>query len=132
MKQLRRWITSLLAIALTASPAFGQDITGTWQGTRVTATQSLRRILQISRESDGRITVALFHLDQTGFDAPTRSHSATFNGKTIEATFGTGDYVLSLDAKGSVLSGTWTGATGARAVLDVSFVRATPATAWRD
>ncbi len=136
MKQFNRWITALLLL-LAASAAAAQSSTGTWQGTLVAATRSSRLLLQLTREGDGRLTAALFNLDQGGFGAPSVAYSATLEGAALRASFAAGTFEGTVGAKGTTISGTWTVAAGrgAEPPRPLTWTRptdATAATAWRD
>ncbi|PYP75196.1 MAG: hypothetical protein DMD35_22080, partial [Gemmatimonadetes bacterium] len=119
---------------MVAGTARAQDVTGTWQGTLVDATHPSRQLLQISREGDGRLTAALYDLDQGGFGAPSVAFTSSLDGRVLRASFARGEFEGTVSANATTLSGTWTplGGRGSPPPQPLSFARPTAATAWRD
>lgn len=112
--------------------------TGTWQGVLGTGPQAARVVLRLAREGDGRLTAALFNLDQGGWGSPAGAFAAARAGGAFTATFARGTYAGLLGADGAI-AGTWTPTVaGARpgtpvpAPQPLAFARPTAATAWRD
>ena len=64
-----------IALLLGATLAFGQDITGDWQGTLSPAGMELRVVLHVTRSSDGSIGGTLDSVDQNATDIPISSIS---------------------------------------------------------
>jgi pimeloyl-ACP methyl ester carboxylesterase len=128
---MRRWIVPLLMVAAHVLDA--QPVTGTWQGTLAGSPRSSRLLLQVSSEGDGRLTAALFNLDQGGFGAPSVAFAASLESRALKARFARGSYDGTVNADGSSITGSWTpsgpGATGSQ---PLNFVRPTTSTAWRD
>ena len=139
MKQSRHWIAALLLVAGTAR---AQDVTGAWQGTLTEGNRSSRQLLQVSRETDGRLTAALYNLDQGGFGSPAVAFTTALDGRVLHASFARGMFEGTLGAgagpgpgsAATMLSGTWTplGGRGSAPPQPLSFARPTAASAWRD
>lgn len=123
-----------LCLALAARVARAQDVTGDWQATVATGSDSARWLLHIAREGDGRLTAALFNLDQGGFGAPVAAYTTAVDGRVLWASFARGDLAGTLGADARTIAGTWTPTNGGRTspAQVVTFARATPAAAWRD
>ena len=129
-------------LVLTAGAAGAQDVTGTWQGTLTEQARSTRLLLQLARESDGRLTAALYNLDQGGFGAPAVAFTAAVDRGTLRASFARGAFEgrvssrapAARDVRATMLTGTWTpfGGRGAAPAQPLTFSRPTAATAWRD
>jgi non-heme chloroperoxidase len=131
MRMMRRWIAPLLLIVARALDA--QTVTGTWQGTLAGSPKPSRLLLQVGREGDGRVTAALYNLDQGGFGAPSVAFTTSLDGRRLEASFARGSYEGVLNADGSTITGTWTAsARGTPAPQSLTLVRSIPTTAWRD
>lgn len=129
MSHIGRWAAALLMLGAHAVGA--QDITGTWQGTHVTAARSSRLVLQLSRESDGRLIAALFDLDQDGWGSPSVAYAASLNGRALKTTFDDGDFAGTIDATRRVISGAWIPA-GTQTHASAQPLVLTRSTAWRD
>ena len=123
------WIIALL---LTCSGvSYAQDLTGDWQGALGVAPQQLRLVLHIEK-GDGSAWKATFaSIDQT----PDRGASMPVDAITVQgATIGfsikavRGTYEGTLATDGNSIVGTWTQLQKS----PVTFVRATPETAWKD
>lgn len=137
MRGVSRWIAPLLMVAASALGAQNVsgtvNVTGTWQGTLATTPRPSRLLLQVTREGDGRLTAALFDLDQGGFGAPSVAFTASLDGGRLEASFARGRFSGAVSAAGSTLTGSWTAlGRGAGASQPLTFARPTAATAWRD
>jgi non-heme chloroperoxidase len=139
-----RRIGGLLAalLVLTAGAARAQDVTGAWQGTLTEGTRSTRLLLQLAREHDGRLTAALYNLDQGGFGAPSVAFTTALDRGTLRASFARGAFEGKATSRAgaargvaaTMLTGTWTplGGRGAAPAQPLTFTRSTAATAWRD
>jgi non-heme chloroperoxidase len=127
-RRLVAWTACALLLATNAVGA--QEIDGRWQGTL----DGSRIVLDISHEGDGRLTVARYNLDHGGWESPSVSHSASFLGAVLQASFDRGDFTGSVDARGRRLAGRWTaaGGTGNAPSQPLSFTRPTARTLWRD
>jgi non-heme chloroperoxidase len=140
VRKLRPFLAALAVVATGSARA--QDVTGTWQAALTEGERSSRLLLQIAREDDGRLTAALYNLDQGGFGAPAVAFTTAVDGRRIQASFGRG--VFEGIVSGNVgtgthgaatrLSGTWTslGGRGTPPPQPLSFVRPTASTTWRD
>ena len=118
-------------MALTASFAYAQDISGDWQGTLKAGAQEIRILLQIARSDNGEWRATMVSIDQTpdrGAGIPMTSFS--LDGSNIRFAIGAigGSYDGKLSADGVSISGTWTQGRP----LSLEFRRATKETAWRD
>ena len=139
-----RRIGGLLAalLVLMAGAARAQDVTGAWQGTLTEGTRSTRLLLQLAREHDGRLTAALYNLDQGGFGAPSVAFTTALDRGTLRASFARGAFEGKATSRAgaargvaaTMLTGTWTplGGRGAAPAQPLTFTRSTAATAWRD
>ena len=117
----------VLALTIAASVLRAQDITGVWQGTL----DGSRIRMDVSREGDGRLTVARYNLDHGGWESPSVSYTASFERGVLDASFNRGDFTGRLAAKGSIITGTWI-ARGASSATPqpLEFARPSAATAW--
>jgi non-heme chloroperoxidase len=123
------WIACLL-MATTTEVAHAQDVSGTWQGLLADS----RIVLRISREGDGRLTVARYNLDHGGWESPSMAYSASIEGGVLTASFNRGDFTGRLGSTRRTIAGTWIAAGGASPgpAQPMTFSRPTAATAWRD
>src|SRR5215470_10768833 len=118
-------------IALTASLAYPQDISGDWQGTLKAGTQEIRLLLQIAKSDNGEWRATMLSIDQSpdrGIGTPTTSFS--LDGSSIRFAIGAvgGIYDGKLSADGTSIIGTWTQGRP----LPLEFKRATKEMAWLD
>lgn len=128
MKKLLLWM-----LALAAAPGgslFGQNITGSWQGSLAgpAGQPPLRLVIKISRADDESLKAVLYSIDQGG--QPINASSAVQQGTTLKiavAAIG-GNYEGKLSADGSSITGTWT--QGGPTPAPMNLARATPETAW--
>ena len=117
----------VIALLLCSSGAtlLGQDLTGTWQGTVVTPTAQVRIVLKITRAADGRLEGQLFPIDQN--PQPRTMNPISLDGRVVK---------WKVDALSATYEGTFTDAntiTGSitqNTAQPLTFVRATPQTAW--
>ena len=117
--------------AFTALLAYGQDISGDWQGTIKAGAQEIRILLQIAKSDHGEWKATMLSIDQSpdrGAGAPVTSFS--LNGSNIQFAITTarGSYEGKLSADGASISGTWMQGRP----LPLDFKRATKETAWLD
>lgn len=132
---MRRTLVPLLALITSLSVcARAQDVTGNWFGMLSASPQSARFVLQLAREHDGRLTAALFNLDQGGIGSPSVAFVAHINGDTLKASFPRGTFAGVIAESGSSISGTWDASTARGSVLPqpLTFGRTIPSAAWRD
>jgi non-heme chloroperoxidase len=122
------WIACLLMLTTNVSRA--QDIAGTWQG----MLDGSRIVLQVSREGDGRLTVARYNLDHGGWESPSVAFSSSFDGGVLSASFNRGAFTGALTRDGKSIVGSWIAAVRATPAPSqpMTFARPTAATAWRD
>ncbi|HEX7981618.1 MAG TPA: hypothetical protein VF461_23605, partial [Gemmatimonadaceae bacterium] len=139
MRQFGGLVATLLV--LTAGAARAQDVTGAWQGILTEQARSTRLLLQLARESDGRLTAALYNLDQGGFGAPAVAFTAAVDRGTLRASFARGTFEGSVSGRATgiphvpaKLTGTWTplGGREPAPAQSLTFTRPTATTAWRD
>jgi len=128
MKKLLLWM-----LALAAAPGgalFGQNITGSWQGSLAgpPGRPPLRLIIKISRADDESLKAILYSIDQGG--QPINASSATQQGSTLKIAIAAigGNYEGKLSADGASITGTWT--QGGPTPAPLNLARATPETAW--
>src|SRR5215467_2934983 len=97
-------------IALTASLAYPQDISGDWQGTLKAGAQEIRLLLQIAKSDNGEWRATILSIDQSpdrGVGVPTTSFS--LDGSSIRFAIGLigASYDGKLSADRASISGTW-------------------------
>jgi uncharacterized protein (TIGR03435 family) len=125
-------LCGIVVAALAASLLFGQDITGTWQGTlHLPGGRDLRTVLKISRDA-GALKGMFYSIDQPGAGIP--ASSVTVQGTTVKfaiAAIG-GTYEGKLgNTDGTSITGFWSqgGAQGPGPIaLDLTL--ANDKTAW--
>lgn len=118
------WMTTVSLLAATA--LYGQEITGTWQGT-LGGEKKLRVVIQIEKSSEGTLTGRGYSIDQSPDPAPLTAISYTgsklkFTADTFHASY---EGTMSSDGK------TITGNLTQDKVNSLNFERATEATAWK-
>jgi uncharacterized protein (TIGR03435 family) len=127
MKRLMLWM--FVFAAGQGSALYGQNITGSWQGSLPgpQGAPPLRVIIKISRADDESLKASLYSIDQGG--QPINASSASQQGSTLKLTVAAigGNYEGKLSADGASITGTWTQG-GPPAPLNLA--RATPGTAW--
>jgi pimeloyl-ACP methyl ester carboxylesterase len=114
------------ASLLVGSVLYGQEITGSWQGT-LDGEKKLRVVIQIEKSSGGTLTGKGYSIDQSPDPAPLKAISYTgsnfkFTADTIHASY---EGTMSSDGK------TITGNLTQGKVSPLNFERATEATAWK-
>jgi non-heme chloroperoxidase len=132
MRRTLLWLVALVGLLPFALRA--QHVTGNWFGTLTAGQQSARFVLQLGREGDGRLTAALFNLDQGGFGSPSVAYSATIDGNVFKASFARGAFTGVIEPTGTAIKGTWDGSSARAAVppQPLAFTRTPPSSAWRD
>jgi uncharacterized protein (TIGR03435 family) len=119
----------LFALAAASGALFGQNLTGSWQGSLQgpQGGPALRIVVKITRADDESLKATLYSIDQGG--QPINASSATQQGSTLKLAIAAigGNYEGKLGADGATITGTWSQA-GAPAPLNLA--RATPETAW--
>ena len=128
---MRPFNCAVALMALTASLACAQDISGDWQGTLKAGAQELRILLQIAKSDNGEWRATMVSIDQTpdrGAGIPISSFS--LDGSNIRFAIVTirGSYDGKLSADGASIAGTWTQGQP----LPLEFRRATKEIAWLD
>ena len=123
----KRVLPILGVAALSGSALFGQDITGTWQGTLV-AGRELRTVIKISKTAGGSLGATLYSIDQP--QAPAiQVTSVSFQGSALKLTIA----AMGATYEGK-LSGDGNTDTGAMNLgpnpLPLNLTRATATTAW--
>jgi pimeloyl-ACP methyl ester carboxylesterase len=127
MKTCRLFLMWMTAVSLLAGSAlYGQEITGTWQGT-LGAEKKLRVVIQIEKSSAGTLTGKGYSIDQSPDPAPLTAISYTgselkFTADTIHAS-----YQGTMSPDGRTITGNLTQGK----VSPLNFERATEATAWK-
>lgn len=117
--------TLALATVLSATAAFAQDITGTWQGTLEAPQRALRLVMKVTREGEG-LKAMFYSIDQNGQALP--GANVTLQGGTFKAAIPAvgGSYEGKLSGDGTTMSGTFT--QGSPRPLNLT--KATSATEW--
>lgn len=123
-------------VILSAGALYGQaapaqvtpdhDIAGTWQGTLHPGNRNLRLVLKVSKALNGALSAVAYSIDQGA--QPINASSVTLDGSTFKFSIDLigGSYEGKLSADGNSIVGNWTQGTP----LPLTFVRATPETAW--
>jgi uncharacterized protein (TIGR03435 family) len=118
-------LTVVAAVILTGGVAYGQDFTGTWQGT-LSAGKELRIVFKVSGEP-AALKAVMHSLDQGG--QPIGVSTVTAQGQALKMSVqpidGTFDGRLSGD--GRTIVGTWSQGGGS---LPLTLTKATADTAW--
>lgn len=129
---LRMRLFGILALFLTCSRlSSAQDLTGDWQGTLGAAPRPLRLLMHIDKGDDSAWKATLASIDQTpDWGAAVAVDAMTVQGSGVKFTIAafSGSYEGTIAADGNSIAGTWT----QRQALPLTFVRATPDTAWKD
>jgi uncharacterized protein (TIGR03435 family) len=116
------------ALAALASPLWGQNLPGTWQGTLEPAPgRTLRIVFKVSTTDGDSMKATMFSIDQPG--PGLNAAAVTKQGTSVKLTFpglGAG-YEGKLSADGNSIAGTWSQGGGS---LPLNMVRATDSTAW--
>ena len=110
---------------LAGSLLFGQDITGTWQGTLGGPPGGLRTILKITK-TEGGWSAQMFDIDQMPDAIPVSSITLEGSGLKYSIDLLHGSYTGKLSADGSSISGTWIQGKS----WPLNYARATKETAW--
>lgn len=117
----------MVATVMFAATLRAQDVAGTWQGSLQppNAPNPLRIVMKVSTEA-GQLKAVLYSIDQGA--QPMNAGAVTFQSSTLKVTIPgiSGSYEGKMSADGSSLVGTFT--QGGQ--LPLTFMRATPATAW--
>jgi uncharacterized protein (TIGR03435 family) len=118
-------LLTLALLALSAGALQAQDLTGTWQGTIMTA-RELRMVIKISSADGGGLRGVLYSIDQS--PQPIAS-TVALQGTTVKVSIAAAGvtYEGRLSADGNTITGNWNqGSTS----LPLNLTRATSATAW--
>ena len=121
----------LLALAVllccTGATVLGQDLAGTWQGTVTTgAGAQVRIVLRVTRAADGRLEGQLFSIDQN--PQPRTMNPISLDGRVVKWKVDalSVSYEGTFAPDGNTINGTLT----QNNPQPLTFVRATPQTAW--
>ena len=122
MKTLLRAVVALVVLA---GPAYGQTITGNWQGV-LQAGRDLRLVMTIASADGGGLRGVMYSIDQTPQGIPV---TVTLQGSTVRMAMSGigGAFEGTMTADGNTIAGTFT--QGGKP-LPLSLQRATPDTAW--
>lgn len=117
---------TLALVALSATAAFAQNISGTWQGTLQTPQRALRLVMKVMRADDEALKATFYSIDQNGQGIP--ASAVSLQGSAFKATIPAigGGYEGKLSADGNTISGTFSQG----GPLPLNFVKATPSTEW--
>lgn len=129
---VRMRVLGILALLLTCSRlSSAQDLAGDWQGILGSAPRQLRLVLHIDK-GDGSAWKATFaSIDQTpdwGATTPVDAITVQDGGVKFNIASVRGSYEGTIAADGKSIAGTWRQLQP----LPLTFVRATPETAWKD
>jgi pimeloyl-ACP methyl ester carboxylesterase len=118
----------LTALVLCSGGASAQDLSGDWQGALAPA---LRLILHVEKSDGATWKATLASIDQSpdrGAAMPV--DAVTLQGSTLDFSIAAirGSYSGTVATDGNSIDGTWSQGQA----LPLSFVRATPETAWKD
>ena len=126
---MRKLIFYTAALAASASALCAQTFTGTWQGAlKVPQAPNgeLRIVMKISTTEKDTLKAEMYSIDQGGQVIPAESAKPSGSNLKISIPALNGTYEGALSADGNTMTGTWT--QGAPSPL--TFVKATPTTAW--
>ena len=123
----KRILPSMFAfVALHAGALFGQDVTGTWQGT-IHTTRDIREVISISKDGD-TLKAVLFSIDlDPGQNFPSPPVILQRNSIKIQFPGIGGEYNGTLSADGNSIVGSFF--QGSR-MSSLNLSRATVGTAW--
>ena len=121
-----RLLAITLVLCCSGATLFGQDLTGTWQGTLTTPAAQVRIVLKITRTADGKFEGQLFSIDHGA--QPRTMNPVTLEGRVVKWKFDalSTTYEGTFTADGNTINGTVT----QNNPQPLAFVRATPQTAW--
>ena len=120
-----KWLLTVAAMMLSATAAYAQDISGTWQGTLENAGKQMRVVFRITNENNGFRAVA-FSIDQGNQTIPV-SVAQQGTAVTLTMVVLNAKYEGRLAPDGASMTGTFTqGGPPTNLILR----RATPETAW--
>jgi pimeloyl-ACP methyl ester carboxylesterase len=97
----------LIVIALAASVAYAQDISGDWQGTLNTGMGELRLVLHVTKAADGTLTATIDSVDQGANGIPVKSATLKASKLSLDVEAVHGTYEGAVAADGKSISGTW-------------------------
>jgi hypothetical protein len=115
---------------LLGGPAYGQDLTGVWQGTLQAGSQPLRVIVKLKKGDDGAWSGAFSSVDQGDWGSRSDVSAVVLQGQSITFVVSAicGSYQGTLGTDGTSIEGTWK----QRQPLPLTLRRATAETAWKD
>ncbi len=122
-----RLLAITMLFCLSGASLLAQDLAGTWQGTLTTAAAAqVRIVLKITRAADGKFEGQLFSIDQGG--QPRTMNPITLDGRVVKWKVDalSVTYEGTFAADGNAINGVMTQNTA----QPLTFVRATPQTAW--
>src|SRR3982751_3020513 len=116
----------LAFLALSATAAFAQNITGTWQGTLQTPQRAMRLVMKVTRADDESLKTVFYSIDQNGQGVS--GNAATLQGAIFKVAIPAirGSYEGKLSADGTTITGTFTQGEP----IPLNLVKATPSTEW--
>ncbi len=126
MKKLIRSMLAFVALLVVFyTPAYAQDVTGTWQGTAQVQGRDMRFVIKIA--NDGGLKSTLYNIDQPGGALP---GTVTLQGSAVKISMPgvNGSYDGRLAADGAAMEGALTGLGPSPIRLDLK--RANADTAW--
>src|ERR1700690_3918768 len=100
-------ILIFVAIVLTTSLGYSQDITGDWQGTLSAGGAELRLVLHITKAADGALNATLDSVDQNSNGIPVSSISLKDSELNLGIDHLHGTYQGRVSADATTISGTW-------------------------
>lgn len=118
------WLAT--GVLVLSNMAYGQQISGTWQGT-VDTGQKLRIIAEIDKAADGTLSGKVYNIDQTPHPAPITKIAFANPKLTFTVDAYNASYEGTLATDGKTITGTMTQGTAKPLV----FERSTPETAWK-
>jgi uncharacterized protein (TIGR03435 family) len=116
----------LTIAAAFASALSGQNIVGTWQGSLTPPSgRTLRLVVKVSRADNESLKAVLYSIDQPS--PPINASGVTLQGSAFKMTIAAIGGGFEGKLEGDTITGTW---TQGPQPLQLTFARATPATAW--
>ena len=93
---------------LVPSAAIAKPLEGLWNGTLDVDGVTLRLVLKLVNQPDGTAIGTIANLDQGAVEIPIAAITQKDSSLTLDVKVVGGSYSASLNAQGTVLSGTWT------------------------
>jgi uncharacterized protein (TIGR03435 family) len=124
---MKKWLTLVAAVGMVfCGTAFGQDITGDWQGT-LKVGKDLRIIMHFYKGDKDGLSATMYSIDQT--PQPIEATSVTREGASVKIAIAMlgAKYEGKVSSDGKLIAGTY---TQGPQTYPLDLAKATPETAW--